>query len=122
MYDVNNFGIRTKDGGFSGLNWGRSLRAHRWTAVAAYQVTVTAIRATTCVMTATFGGFSVSASWGEDDLWAVVRPLCRRVARHSSVAAAVAFNQSSDENGPGGLLIIHDTASTLAALPGRCLR
>ena len=53
-----------------------------------------------------FVGFSVSASWGEDDNWAVSG---RYVGEWHDfkVAAAVAYNASTDENGPGGLLINH---------------
>ncbi|MGQ0673781.1 MAG: porin [Hyphomicrobium sp.] len=50
----------------------------------------------------TFAGFSVSASWGEDDIWAVSG---RYAGEHAGfkLAAAVAYTETSDENGPGGL-------------------
>ena len=49
-----------------------------------------------------FAGFSASYSWGEDDQWAVS-------GRYSGEGSgfklnlAVAYNESTDENGPGGL-------------------
>ena len=52
--------------------------------------------------TPVYAGFSASASWGEDDIWAVS-------GRYSGewnsvkVAVAAAYNHSTDENGPGGL-------------------
>ncbi len=52
--------------------------------------------------TPTFMGFSASASWGEDDAWAVS-------ARYAGefngikVAFATAYNDNTDENGPGGI-------------------
>ena len=62
-----------------------------------------------------FVGFSVSASWGEDDNWAIS---ARYVGEWHDfkVAAAVAYNASTDENGPGSLLIQHNQ---LAARPSR---
>ena len=54
-----------------------------------------------------YSGFSVSASWGEDDMWAVSARYAGEW-RDFKVAVAAAFNQSTDENGPGSLLIIHE--------------
>ena len=53
-----------------------------------------------------FGGFSVSASWGEDDIWAVSGRYAGEFSGFK-LAAAAAYNASTDENGPGGLLIAH---------------
>ncbi|MGQ0456933.1 MAG: porin [Hyphomicrobium sp.] len=52
--------------------------------------------------TPVFAGFSASASWGEDDVWAVSG---RYSGEHHGfkLAAAIAYNESTDENGPGGL-------------------
>lgn len=49
-----------------------------------------------------FAGFSFSASWGEDDAWAVS---ARYAGEFNGVKLAVGagYNQSSDENGPAGL-------------------
>ena len=51
----------------------------------------------------TFAGFSASASWGEDDEWAVS---ARYSGEHHGMklAVAAAYNQSKDEGGPGGIL------------------
>lgn len=45
----------------------------------------------------TFGGFSVSASWGEDDMWDVA---ARYAGEHAGFkfAAAAAYNENSSEN------------------------
>jgi hypothetical protein len=45
----------------------------------------------------TFGGFSVSASWGEDDFWDVA---ARYAGEHSGfkIAVAAAYSESTDEN------------------------
>jgi hypothetical protein len=47
----------------------------------------------------TFAGFSVSASWGEDDMWAIS---ARYAGEHSGFkfAIATAYNESTDETGP----------------------
>ena len=56
--------------------------------------------------TPTYWGFSASASWGEDDAWAVS-------ARYAGefngikVAFATAYNDNTDENGPAGLARPH---------------
>ncbi|MDH4982992.1 porin [Hyphomicrobium sp. D-2] len=48
----------------------------------------------------TFGGFSVSASWGEDDMWDVA---ARYAGEHAGfkVAVAAAYNELSTESFPG---------------------
>jgi hypothetical protein len=52
--------------------------------------------------TPVYAGFSASASWGEDDNWGVS---LRYSGEHHGFkfAAAAAYNESTDENGPGGL-------------------
>ena len=45
----------------------------------------------------TFGGFSVSASWGEDDMWDVAARYAGEFAGFK-VAAAAAYSKTSDEN------------------------
>ncbi|MFN0218463.1 MAG: porin [Hyphomicrobium sp.] len=52
--------------------------------------------------TPVYAGFSGSASWGEDDNWGIS---LRYAGEHDGfkLSAAVAYNDSSDENGPGGL-------------------
>ncbi len=50
--------------------------------------------------TPTYAGFSASASWGEDDVWSLSG---RWSGEHSGfkLAGAIAYVNSSDENGPG---------------------
>jgi predicted porin len=57
----------------------------------------------------TFGGFSVSASWGEDDMWDVA---ARYAGEHHGfkLAAAAAYNEITDNRynnigGPGGIAV-----------------
>ncbi len=45
----------------------------------------------------TFGGFSVSASWGEDDMWDVAARYAGEFSGFK-LAAAAAYNELSDEN------------------------
>jgi len=50
----------------------------------------------------TLAGFSFSASWGEDDAWAVSGRYAGEF-NGLKLAAAIAYNQNTDERGPGGL-------------------
>ncbi|MBU2581008.1 MAG: porin [Alphaproteobacteria bacterium] len=50
--------------------------------------------------TPTFAGFSASASWGEDDVWAVSGRYAGEMAGFK-LAAAVAYVQNTDEGSPG---------------------
>ena len=52
--------------------------------------------------TPVYAGFSLSASWGEDDVWAVSGRYAGEFSGFK-FAAAIAYNESTDENGPGGL-------------------
>jgi hypothetical protein len=49
-----------------------------------------------------FAGFSLSASWGEDDIWAVSGRYAGEFSGFK-LAAAIAYVESKDENGPGAL-------------------
>jgi hypothetical protein len=51
----------------------------------------------------TFGGFSVSASWGEDDMWDVAARYAGEFSGFK-VAAAAAYNETTDESLLGGLI------------------
>ena len=123
MYDVNNFGIRTKNvingnGGFSGLTWGSiascaPLDGGGGVAGDCDGYPSNNVRYDSPV----FAGFSVSASWGEDDNWAVSSRYIGEWANFK-VAAAVAYNASTDENGPGSLLIIHNKLAAQAVQAG----
>lgn len=50
--------------------------------------------------TPTFAGFSASASWGEDDMWAVSGRYAGEFGGFK-IAAAVAYNETTDETGTG---------------------
>src|SRR5206468_817049 len=58
----------------------------------------------------TFGGFSVSASWGEDDIWAITT---RYAGEWNSikVAAVASYFESTDEglNAAGGFVFNNNT-------------
>ncbi|MGQ0456935.1 MAG: porin [Hyphomicrobium sp.] len=71
--------------------------------------------------TPVFAGFSASASWGEDDVWGVS---LRYAGEFSGFkfAAAAAYNESKDENGPGGLLVVHDELDAQAFQVGAYLQ
>lgn len=113
LYDVNAFGIRLRNSatgayipgssGAGGLTWGNfascaTLDGGGGVSGDCDGYPNNNIRYDTPV----FGGFSASFSWGEDDDWAVS-------GRYSGEGygfkfnAAVAYNENSDENGPGGL-------------------
>ena len=82
MYDVNNFGIRTKGGGFSGLTWGGVAGCAPLDGGGGVSGDCDGYPSNNMRYDSNvYSGFSVSASWGEDDHMGGVRPLCRRVAR-----------------------------------------
>ncbi len=64
--------------------------------------------------TPVFAGFSGSASWGEDDVWGVSLRYAGEFSGFK-LAAAIAYNESSDENGPGALAIAPGGADFNAA-------
>ena len=106
MYDVNNFNIRNSAGA-SGPTWGAlascaPLNGTGGVAGDCDGYPNNNIRYDSPV----FAGFSVSASWGEDDIWAVSG---RYSGEHHGfkVAVATAYNQSTDENGPGTTLEVN---------------
>ncbi|MFN0218462.1 MAG: porin [Hyphomicrobium sp.] len=63
--------------------------------------------------TPVFGGFSASASWGEDDIWGVSLRYAGEFSGFK-LAAAAAYNESKDENGPGFLLEDNDALDAQA--------
>ena len=121
MYDVNNFGIRNKTGlndGFSGLTWGSIASCAPLDGGGGVSGDCDGYPSNNVRYDSpVFVGFSVSASWGEDDNWAVSG---RYVGEwyDFKVAAAVAYNASTDENGPGGLLIQHNQLAAQAVQAG----
>jgi hypothetical protein len=102
-FDYNSFFIRTSTGGF-GPTWGSNGGCVGGGAIGDCNgLTQNVVR----YDSPTFGGFSVSSSWGEDDMWDVA-------ARYAGefngfkVAAAAAYSEFSSEflNGaPSGLLV-----------------
>jgi hypothetical protein len=115
MYDVNAFAVRNGAGG-SGPTWG--------SLASCAPLNGTGGVAGDCdgypnnnirYDSPTFAGFSVSASWGEDDIWAVSG---RYSGEHSGVkyAMAVAYNESTDENGPGVVLEVNGPAFDASAV------
>ena len=100
MYDVNAFFIRNKAGG-NITRWGfiatcAPLNGFGGVAGDCDGYPNNNVRYDSPV----FGGFSVSASWGEDDIWAVSGRYAGEFSGFK-LAAAAAYNQSTDENGPG---------------------
>ena len=90
-FDINGFFIRTTDGGYLGTTWGGAgggcaTMGGAWGDCNG--LTQNVIR----YDSPTFGGFSVSASWGEDDMWDVAG---RYAGEHHGfkLAAAVAYNE-----------------------------
>ncbi|WP_072373696.1 porin [Hyphomicrobium sp. NDB2Meth4] len=93
-FDYNSFYIRQSNGTLTGTKWGSTGGCvgggalgdcNGWTQnVVRYD-------------SPTFGGFSVSASWGEDDMWDVA---ARYAGEHAGFkfAAAAAYNENSSEN------------------------
>ncbi len=101
MYDVNAFNVRTSAGGNSGTSWGglascAPLNGGGGVGGDCDGYPHNNIRYDSPV----FAGFSMSASWGEDDIWGIS-------GRYSGefngikVAVAAAYVESKDENGPG---------------------
>ena len=109
MYDVNAFALRNKrnggfnSGGLTNINWG--------SIASCYPLNGGGGVAGDCdgypdnqvrYDSPTYAGFSMSASWGEDDSWAVSGRYAGEW-HDFKVSAAVAYNENTDENGPGGL-------------------
>ncbi len=98
-FDVNDFGIRTRGGGFVGagatgaLTWGGNYCQNGggfWGDCAG------APRNTVRYDSPSFGGFSASASWGEDDIWAITGRYAGEWADFK-VAAVASYFESTDQ-------------------------
>jgi hypothetical protein len=108
-FDVNSFGIRTKAGGFVGqtaeagnvgdLHWGG---AYCQSAGGAWGDCFGVPRNVVRYDSPTFGGFSVSASWGEDDIWAITTRYAGEW--HDFKVAAVASYAESTDEGLNGIV------------------
>ncbi|MCZ7596047.1 MAG: porin [Hyphomicrobium sp.] len=97
-FNVNSFGRRLSTGGFVGTWGGAGSCAGMGGAWGDCNgLTQNAVRYDSPV----FGGFSVSASWGEDDFWDVA---ARYAGEHGGfkIAAAAAYNEVNDPNYNGG--------------------
>jgi predicted porin len=90
-FDVNSFGVRLSNGNFLDTSWG-GVAGGCGTMGGAWGdcngLTQNVVR----YDSPTFGGFSVSASWGEDDMWDVAGRYAGEWAGFK-LAAAVAYNE-----------------------------
>ncbi|RUP10487.1 porin [Hyphomicrobium sp.] len=94
-FDVNSFFIREKGtGNLSPAVWGGNY-CQSWGG--AWGDCAGIPRNSVRYDSPTFGGFSVSASWGEDDLWAVTTRYAGEW-HDFKVAAVASYTQSNDEN------------------------
>jgi len=96
-FDVNSFFIRDTFGGDSfGKTWGGAGPCHSMGGAwgDCNGVPLNSVRYDTPV----FGGFSASASWGEDDFWDVAVRYAGELGRFK-VAATAAFNQNNGDVG-----------------------
>lgn len=92
-FDYNSFEMRDQNGAF-GPNWGSIGHCQGGGAIGDCNgITQNVIR----YDSPTFGGFSVSASWGEDDMWDVAARYAGEIGSFK-IAAAAAYNEMSDEN------------------------
>lgn len=93
-FDVNSFFIRQSNGAFTNSTWGGAYcqgSGGAWGDCAGLPRNV--IR----YDSPTFGGFSVSASWGEDDIWAVTGRYAGEWADFK-VAGVASYFESTDES------------------------
>ncbi|MCH9807173.1 MAG: porin [Alphaproteobacteria bacterium] len=100
FYDVNAFFTRSNNT-YNGFVWGHlancnTLNAYGGAAGDCDGVPSNVVR----YDTPTFAGFSASASWGEDDVWAVSGRYAGEFGG-IKIAGAVAYHESSDETGTG---------------------
>jgi predicted porin len=91
-FDVNSFGIRTKDNTLFG-HWGGD---YCQSAGGAWGDCAGVPRNVVRYDSPSFGGFSVSASWGEDDIWAITTRYAGEWADFK-VAGVASYFESTDE-------------------------
>jgi hypothetical protein len=98
-FDVNSFGVRLSNGNFLDTSWG-GVAGGCGTMGGAWGdcngLTQNVVR----YDSPTFGGFSVSASWGEDDMWDVAGRYAGEWAGFK-LAAAVAYNEVNSSGNCG---------------------
>jgi predicted porin len=108
-FDTNSFGVRLGDGNLTELTWGNAQSCFGMGGAwgDCNGLTQNVVR----YDSPTFGGFSVSASWGEDDMWDVA---ARYAGEHHGfkLAAAVAYNEVTDNRYNSGY-----PAADLLAVP-----
>jgi len=93
-FDVNSFFIRQSNGTLTNSTWGG---AYCQSAGGAWGDCAGLPRNTVRYDSPTFGGFSVSASWGENDIWAVTTRYAGEWADFK-VAGVASYFESSDPN------------------------
>ena len=95
MFDYNGFLVRNSDGGFTGLNW-QTLGGFCYGGGGAGGDCFGAPRDSVRYDSPTFHGFSVSASWGEDDFWDVAARFSGE-SNGFKLAVAAAYSQWSQD-------------------------
>jgi hypothetical protein len=101
MYDINSFALRRKGSGAAVSNWGSLATCQSFTGADSLGLGMDCDGVPNNNVrydTPTFAGFSGSASWGEDDVWA----LSGRYAGEFNgvkLAAAIGYVDSTDDNG-----------------------
>ena len=98
-YEANSFAVRRTDRAASGLVWGNagSCRGMGGAFGDCNGVPSNGVR----YDSPTFSGFSVSASWGEDDFWGVSGRWAGEISEFK-IAAAAGYNESNEHFGISG--------------------
>ncbi len=102
MYDINGFALRRKGSGVQVSNWGSLATCQSFNGdgvglgIDCDGVPNNNVR----YDTPTFAGFSGSASWGEDDTWAVAGRYAGEFSGFK-LAAAIGYYENTDDNGAG---------------------
>ncbi|MEQ1652650.1 MAG: porin [Hyphomicrobium sp.] len=100
-FDTSGFSMRLAGGGASGATWGGYCGGMGGSWGDCNGATRTVVR----YDSPSFGGFSMSASWGEDDMWDVAGRYAGEFAGFK-LAAVAAYNEVTDESfnasGPNG--------------------
>ena len=103
MYDVNGFVTRS-NGGYNGFVWGHLANCQGYNGYGGAAGDCDGFPNNNVRYdTPTFAGFAASASWGEDDQWAVSGRYAGEFSGFK-IAAAIAYNETTDENGTSVLV------------------
>jgi hypothetical protein len=103
MYDINAFSLRRKGTGVTVSNWGSLATCQSFTGADTLGLGADCDGVPNNNVrydTPTLAGFSASASWGEDDTWAVAGRFAGEFSGFK-LAAAVGYYENTDENGTG---------------------